>query len=132
MADGDAQGDSMSPLDRLAKLGERLGFQVEREVRTEVGRLDQVWWHSLLLRVESLPQRFPVVAFEVESGWRTRKHIKGDVFNLAAFNACLGVVVICGTDPRVQQLRAAAKRFIQALGLGERVCVWSDEELIGI
>jgi hypothetical protein len=120
---------STSILGSLADLGARLGFEVENEVQTPLGRLDQVWWYRLDLCLVPLPTRLAAVAFEVEGGWRTRKHIKGDILNLATSRAGQGILVICGTDPKVMQLRQAAGRFVNALGLSERIMVWSENDV---
>jgi hypothetical protein len=123
-----------SVADRLAKYGRQIGFQVQKEWRTDIGnRIDLVW-------AQRVPPHFPgfadgallpVMGFEIETSWRTRKHIKGDIFNLQDLSASLGVIVLC-TGPNdspgeIQSLRAAAERYIKKLGL--RIHVWSDAEV---
>jgi len=120
---------SRSIAQQLEGLGTDLGFQVEKEVPVAVGRLDQVWFHPFTRSVEGLPARIPVIAFELESSWRTRKHVKGDLMNLAASGASLGILVICGTSRDDDQLRNAASRFVDALGSGQRVVVWSERDV---
>ena len=124
---GQPEGSPM--LESLESVGRRLGFEVENEVQTELGRLDQVWWQRLGQHCAGLPARLAAVAFEVENGWRTRKHIKGDILNLATSGASHGVLVICGAAPTIAQLRDAACRFIKCLGLEKRITVWSEEDV---
>ena len=116
-------------LEQLRSLGTALGFHVESEVRTAVARLDQVWSFALSRELAGFPARVPVIAIEVESSWRTRKHIKGDILNLSTSGAGQGLLVICGTGTKLDQLREAAVRFIEALGLGGRIHVWSHRDV---
>lgn len=62
----------------LCEAGERLGFAIARECALPGGRLDVVWTQE----VPIWPRPLPVVGFEIESSWRTRKHVKGDFLNL--------------------------------------------------
>ncbi|MDQ4145726.1 MAG: hypothetical protein M3198_18675 [Actinomycetota bacterium] len=62
----------------LTEAGRALGYEVAVEYPVPGGRIDVVWLTRLPFRREALP----VVAFEVESSWRTRKHVKGDLLNL--------------------------------------------------
>jgi len=69
----------------------------------------------------------PVVGFEVESSWRTRKHLKGDYLNLCDLGAALGVIVLLGEGGDVEGTR----RFAQAMvdRPGPRVMVWSEKDV---
>lgn len=110
----------------LVARGEALGFDVEREVPVQGGRLDIVWFLKDLV----LPHgagRLPLVAFEVESSWRTRKHVKGDYLNLADLGASLGVIVLLGDDPKVESLRRFARTLVDRPG--PRIVVWSDADV---
>ena len=59
-----------------------------------------VWYLRLSHPLADGTLRVPVVAFEVESSWRTRKHIKGDYLNLFDLGASRGVIVLLGRRPR--------------------------------
>jgi hypothetical protein len=111
----------------LAAKGEELGFTVLHEYPVQGGRLDVVW---LMPTLEALPGTTtapPVVGFEVESSWRTRKHLKGDYLNLYDLGAALGVLVLLGDGPKVE----ATRRFAQTLvdRPGPRVLVWSEQDV---
>ncbi|WP_203905053.1 DUF7662 domain-containing protein [Virgisporangium aliadipatigenens] len=69
----------------------------------------------------------PVVGFEIESSWRTRKHLKGDYLNLYDLGAAVGVLVLLGDGDEVE----ATRRFAQALvdRPGPQVLVWSEEDV---
>lgn len=123
-----------SVADRLADYGRELGFEVYKEWRTDVGnRIDLVWARSIPSVFPGVGENnlLPVVGFEIETSWRTRKHIKGDIFNLQDLSPSLGVIVLCqghnDTAQEIESLRAAAKRYIDKLGL--RIVVWSDSDV---
>ena len=110
----------------ISERGKQLGFEVETEVPVQGGRIDVVWF----LRGLPLPDtiiRLPMVAFEVESSWRTRKHVKGDYLNLADLGASLGVILLLGGDENVESLRRFARVLVDRPG--PQIVVWSDAEL---
>ncbi|MEM2612994.1 MAG: hypothetical protein QXO15_02050 [Nitrososphaerota archaeon] len=87
----------------ICELGERLGFEVEREVPASSSAwVDVVWYDKrfrfskpksteTLLRIPKLP----VVAFEIEEKTaRNAKHIKGSVANLDDAGAAMGILVL--------------------------------------
>jgi hypothetical protein len=77
----------------LADAGRAVGLTVEFEYPVPGGRIDVVWlWEG----PERFPVRLPLVGFEVESSWRTRKHIKGDLLNLMDLQPALGIIVLAG------------------------------------
>ena len=80
-------------IDRLKEIGSKLGFVCEEEVATNSGRVDLVWFYNFNLDLPGLGFKLPVVGFEVETSWRTRKHIKGDVFNLLELSPACGVIL---------------------------------------
>jgi hypothetical protein len=107
--------------------GRSFALRVQHEYPVQGGRLDVVW---LMPTLEALPGTTtapPVVGFEVESSWRTRKHLKGDYLNLYDLGAALGVLVLLGDGPEVE----ATRRFAQTLvdRPGPRVLVWSEQDL---
>ncbi|MEM3840439.1 MAG: hypothetical protein QW090_04760 [Candidatus Bathyarchaeia archaeon] len=87
----------------ICELGERLGFEVEREVPASSSAwVDIVWYDKrfrfpkpksteTLLRVPKLP----VVAFEIEVKTAINpKHIKGSIANLDDVGASMGILVL--------------------------------------
>ncbi len=118
----------------LEKVGNVMGFHTQREWEIPMGRIDLVWLVNL---PTSLPQseltRIPVVAFELETSWRTRKHIKGDILNLEAINVPVGVIIQqtgSEDDPRqVEALIRNTREFIKSLGK-TAIVIWTDEDVI--
>jgi hypothetical protein len=117
--------------DRLVACGRQLGYEAVKEWRTDLGnRIDVVWAKPLPTAFPGFAEEtlLPVVGFEIESSWRTRKHVKGDIFNLQDLSPALGIIVLCkgraDSDVEIQSLRVAAERYIRKLGL--RIHVWSD------
>jgi hypothetical protein len=87
----------------ICKLGEKLGFEVEREVPASSSAwVDVVWFDKkfrfpkptskeTLLRVPKLP----VVGFEIESRTAINpKHVKGSIANLDDLGAAMGILVL--------------------------------------
>src|SRR5689334_19324389 len=95
----------------LVEAGGRFGFDVVLEYPVRGGRLDVVWTWKPTSPVPGLDRPVPVVGIEVESSWRTRKHVKGDLLNLQDAGVGLGVIVLAGTDLKDDGLR----RFAQLL-----------------
>lgn len=120
---------------KLMVSGAKLGFETEKEWKTKTGRVDYVWFLDLPF---NLPQRkfkrIPIVGFEVETGFRTRKHLKGNILNLLELSPAIGIVVLLekGFKGRKDQFKGCikavktyAERF-EALG---DILVWSETEL---
>lgn len=109
----------------MARAGERAGFQVVLEYPLPGGRLDVVW--AVEAPVPGVDGILPVVGFEIESSWRTRKHVKGDLLNLQDAGVALGVIVLAGDTDRDHALR----RFADALVArpGPRILVWTAEDV---
>lgn len=129
-------------LDKLEGCGKKLGFQVEREAIVErdirqqiegdieVGRVDIAWYQSSIADIPGLSSPLPVVAFEIETSWRTRKHIKGDIFNLLYLKPSLGVIVLCPEgDEKVERLRRSVKEYLNRMGLSGSIVVWSEGDV---
>lgn len=113
-------------INTLVESGRALDFAVEVEVPVPGGRIDVVWF----LSDKGFPEvlgRLPAVAFEVESSWRTRKHIKGDYPNLFELGPSLGLILLLGVGEAV----ASTRRFARALvdRPGPRIAVWSAADL---
>jgi hypothetical protein len=120
--------------DRLVAYGRRLGYQTRKEWRTELGnRIDVVWAQDLPAELAAMTSQplLPVVGFEIETSWRTRKHVKGDIFNLQDLGAALGIIVLCkgpqDSPAEVASLRKAAQRYVAKLGL--RILVWTEDDV---
>ncbi len=67
------------------------------------------------------------MGFEVESSWRTRKHIKGDLLNLMDLQPALGIIVLAGAGPKVEATKRFARLMVQ-----RRVCrieIWDETEV---
>lgn len=110
----------------LLNRGTALGFDVGTEIPVQGGRIDVVWFLRDVM-VPDAPTRLPAVAFEVESSWRTRKHVKGDYLNLADLGASLGVILLLGTGDDVESLRRFARILVDRPG--PRIVVWSEAQL---
>lgn len=72
----------------------------------------------------------PLVGFEVESSWRTRKHLKGDYLNLVDLQASLGVIVLLGDDAKVE----ATREFTQVMldRHAGRIELWSEGDVTNL
>lgn len=110
----------------LVSHGRALGFDVETEVPVHGGRLDVVWF-AKALPLPGAEEPLPLVAFEIESSWRTRKHIKGDYMNLFDSGASLGVLVLLGAGEEVESTRRFARSLTDRPG--PRIVTWSDEDV---
>lgn len=101
-------------------------------VRTEYpirgGRVDVVWTTEFQPPVPGVDGPVPVVAFEIESSWRTRKHVKGDLLNLMDCGAPVGVIVLADGDARDESLL----RFTRALidRPGPEIQVWTRSDVL--
>jgi hypothetical protein len=67
------------------------------------------------------------VGFEVESSWRTRKHVKGDLLNLQDAGVALGVIVLAGDGEKDDSLRRFAELLVDRPGA--QVLVWTAEDV---
>lgn len=112
----------------LCEAGRARGFDVLVEYPVPGGRIDVVW--ALTAKAVDLPgvsAALPIVAFDVESSWRTRKHIKGDYLNLFDLGAALGVIVLLGDGEDVEGTRRFAQLHVDRPG--PTVVVWTDADL---
>lgn len=91
------------------------------------GRLDVVWLLRPAATIPGLDEALPVAGFEIESSWRTRKHIKGDYLNLADLSAALGVIVLLGDGEDVDATRRFASILVDRPG--PRILVWSERDV---
>lgn len=114
-------------VEALCAKGAELGFVVQREYPVPGGRLDVVWLLPVLEALPGLGSHPPVVGFEIESSWRTRKHLKGDYLNLHDLGAAVGVLVLLGDGEDVDATRRFARTLVDRPG--PRVLVWSEQEV---
>jgi hypothetical protein len=112
----------------LRREGEARGFRVQTEFPTESGRIDVVWLTDTLKALHGCPEWVPVVGFEIESSWRTRKHVKGDLHNLVELGASVGVIVLLGgADERLPSLVAHAQQLAERSA--SRILIWTDDDV---
>lgn len=111
----------------LVDTGRAMRFDVRTEYPVPGGRLDVVWMWSPPTPIPGVEAALPVVAFEVESSWRTRKHVKGDLLNLQDAAVSLGVIVLAGADPKDESLRRFASSLVDRPG--SRVLVWTEGDV---
>src|SRR4051812_21158983 len=111
----------------LTQAGRNFGFQVVVEYPVRGGRLDVVWTWSPNAPVPLLDHPVPVVGFEIESSWRTRKHVKGDLLNLQDAGVGLGVIVLAGIEAKDDGLRRFAELLVDRPG--PTVLIWTAEHV---
>jgi hypothetical protein len=111
----------------LADVGERMGFSAVTEFTVDGGRLDVVWTWDPVTPIPGLVGSLPVIGFEIESSWRTRKHVKGDLLNLQDAGVALGVIVLAGADARDESLRRFATSLVDRRGT--RVLIWTEKDV---
>jgi hypothetical protein len=102
-------------------------FTVQREYPVTGGRIDLVWLWGPDGSMPGLDAAgLPVVGFEIESSWRTRKHLKGDYLNLFDLAASLGVIVLLGEGRDVEGTRRFAKVMVDRPG--PHIVIWTEED----
>lgn len=111
----------------LVEHGRSLGFEAVTEFPVPGGRIDVVWLWRSPQAIPGAPSALPVVGFEVESSWRTRKHIKGDLINLQDLATSLGVIVLLGDGEKVESTRRFASQLVDRPG--SRIVVWSEQDV---
>lgn len=113
--------------DFLVEMGRCMEFEVVTDYGVPGGRLDLVWSWVPPSPVPGLVAPIPVVGFEVESGWQTRKQVKGDLLNLRDAGVALGIIVLAGVDATDDSLRRFATALVNRPG--PRVLIWTEEDL---
>mgnify|MGYP000505615506 CR=1 FL=1 len=111
----------------LVEHGKRLGLEAVTEYPVPGGRIDVVWLWRPAHPIPGIADPLPVAGFEVESSWRTRKHIKGDLINLQDLACAFGAIVLLGDGPDVESTRRFASQLVDRPG--SRIVVWSDVDL---
>lgn len=116
-------------LQLLEVIGTKLGFSSDRGFPSWVGNLDLVWYIE-----RSLPgfesAKIPIVGFEIETSWRNRKHMKGDIYNLQEVHPALGVIILLrkgfDDETKLKGLLGAVKKYAQRAGF---IQVWTEDEI---
>ncbi len=111
----------------LVESGERAGFVVVKEYSVTGGRIDVAWLWQPPTPIPGLEAAVPVVGFEVESSWRTRKHIKGDMVNLLDAGCALGVIVCAGDTDADESLRKFARTLVDRPG--PTILIWDTDDV---
>lgn len=111
----------------IAECGERAGFTVVREYAVSGGRIDVMWLWQPPTPIPGLESAVPVVGFEIESSWRTRKHIKGDMVNLLDAGCALGVIVCAGDTAKDEALRTFARSMVDRPG--PTILIWTADDV---
>ena len=120
-------------IEKLQAIGTKLGFKTENGVRIEGGEIDHVWFIDFGTTLPYFGSKVPIIGFEIETSWRTRKHIKGDIFNLLTLNSAFGIIVFLRRGFRNEsQFKGnmdAAKRYVQSFEGARKIFVWSEEDV---
>jgi len=120
-------------VEKLQVIGTKLRFKTENGVRIEGGEIDHVWFIDFRSSLPYFGSRIPIVGFEIETSWRTRKHIKGDIFNLLTLNSAFGIILFLRRGFRNEsQFKGnmdAAKRYVQGFEGGRKIFIWSEEDV---
>jgi len=115
-------------VNKLVELGEKLGFKSELEWKIPGGVIDVVWY--LERELPGFDKTIPIAGFEIETSWRTRKHVKGDIFNLQLLHAPCGVILFLKKgfkdEKKFEGLLKAAKEYVKIAG---NISVWTEDEL---
>jgi hypothetical protein len=106
------------------------------EVATNGGRVDLVWFYNLKAEIPNLGNKLPVIGFEIETSWRTRKHIKGDIFNLLELSPSCGIILFLNEgfndDSKFRGNTEAAKKYVRGISSIRRILVWTEKNLLEI
>jgi len=118
---------------RLRRMGEELGFKTQTEFPHARSRIDLVWYMENDTLKERKVDKVIVAGFEIETSWRTRKHIRADIVNLRLLGA--GMVVLFlpkksfefsgSTEESRLALRDYAKETASLLGMSN-FYVWEE------
>jgi hypothetical protein len=111
----------------VVESGQRMGFSVQTEYPISGGRLDAVWSIKPSSPIPHFDGALPIVAFEIESSWRSRKHVKGSLLNLQDCGVSLGIIVLAGITKEVDSLRRFARELVDRPGL--KVLIWTEDDV---
>ena len=120
-------------IEKLDEISIKLGLTQEKEVSTKGGRIDIVWFKNFENRLPYIGEKLPLIGFEIETSWRTRKHIKGDLFNLMELNPSLGVILFLSqgfkTESKFKGNLKAAKKCAESISGSSNIQIWTDENV---
>jgi hypothetical protein len=120
-------------IEELQAIGTKLGFKTANGVRMEGGEIDHVWFTAFNTDLPYFGSKIPIIGFEIETSWRTRKHIKGDIFNLLTMTSAIGVILFLRrgfrTESQFKGNTDAAKRYVQSFAGGRKIFVWSEDDV---
>jgi len=133
--------------EKLKKLGEKLeriakewNFTQKSEyrlIREDFGGgkgadIDFVW----LMKTSGVDDPIPIVGFEIETGKRASKHLKGDVYNLLCLRPALGIVLFIKEgfaskklQRKLERHKEAINRYSELLFKDARILAWTDEDI---
>lgn len=114
-------------IEQLVEHGRALGLEPVTEYPVPGGRIDVVWLWRAPTDIPGVADPLPIAGFEVESSWRTRKHIKGDLVNLQDLACAFGAIVLLGDGADVESTRRFASQLVDRPG--SRIVVWSETDL---
>lgn len=121
-------------IDILESCGKVLGFKTVREFVIPMCRIDLVWQLRLPVKLPHHDEnQITIAGFEIETSWRTRKHIKGDIVNLNSLHAPLSVIVQqTSTKDNAQDVYALIENVRNSLNyLGaSSIQIWTNEDVI--
>jgi hypothetical protein len=109
----------------IVEAGRGLEFDVVTEYPIPGARLDVVWCWRPLTPIPHFDGTVPVVGFEIESSWRSRKHVKGDFLNLQDSGVALGVILLAGSGEKDDSLRRFAHALVDRPGT--KVLIWTND-----
>jgi len=118
---------------KLVELGEKLGFQSECEWKVPGGKVDVVWY--LERGIPGFNRKIPIAGFEIESGLRARKHIKGDIFNLRLLGAPRSIILLLkkgfGNEKEFKGFLKAVREYtkIAENKITGNISVWTEAEV---
>ncbi len=121
---------------RLELIAQKLGFSQKMEVPTNCGRVDFAWFYVCKESVPEIGESLPVVGIEMETSWRTRKHIKGDLFNLLELSPVIGVILFLQEGFKDEsELKGninAAKKMATGFSGFSRIVVWTSDDVLSM
>jgi len=115
----------------LKEIAEALNLEQVEEYQISGGSVDVVW----LTKSAEIPN-VPVVGFEIETSWRTRKHIKGDIFNLTVLKPILGVILFIKKEFKDEREflgnLKATKKYVKEWKKYSAIIVLDEEQIKAI
>lgn len=119
--------------EELRKMGEELGFKTQTEFPHARSRIDLVWYIDNEILKKRKIDKIIVAGFEIETTWRTRKHIRADIVNLRLLSAGMAVLILPkksfelsgGTEKSRLALSDYAQETARLLGMSN-FYVWDE------